>query len=452
MHLINLSDLEKLSYDIHNNISSMQNRTLTSIKESILRALGYKNIHSFQAYNNKNNNSGLLNYFTTDEILQIAKINVNMENKTYSDFDLFINDLLVVIKHTEYINEKDQIKKINFLKFLNKNNFNFFNYKWFKQSNLEYIDYINKDIPKVSQIYGLDFWGSIKNHYPLVTISLYKSKAYTDYFLENQAIERKKVYTIYDFIKSYFISTKKNAFFGITLDILREHYTLLSNISEVMDQFSISKFYYNQFSESEDIERYFSFKEKHLNNLARELKKKDVSYDDIFNSLNKIFNQKFSFVSSDYNFDKDIKAEYFSLRGYLSHISNDRYKNIIINNLSENILLANKDIFRYDFSCVGFEDRFFENIEANKFIDHFVVKDFKDKEHFYNSWISNNKFLFIYLIYHLITNNEMKVNDFIYFCVNFITNPDLINFHRSIVSDVLSNKYSLFLSNSFFKS
>lgn len=44
------------------------------------------------------------------------------------------------------------------------------------------------------------------------------------------------------------------------------------------------------------------------------------------------------------------------------------------------------------------------------------------------------------------------MNDFIYFCDNFITNPELINIHKPIVTDILSNEYSLFLSNSFFRS
>ncbi len=268
MHLINQSDLEKISDNIYKNLSATKNRTLTSIKECILRAMGYKNLHSFQAHN-ENNNSGLLNYFTNSEILKIAKINIDIGNKKYADFNCFINDVLLIIKNSKYLDENEQIKKINFLKFLNENNFTFFNYKWFKQSCLKYIDYTKNDTTKISAMYGLDFWNSIKDYEPLVTISLYKSKAYTNYFLEHQAIERKKIYTIYDFIKSSFISIKKDPLFGIALDILRTHYTLLTYISESMDRFSISNFDYQLGNEKEYGEYYFNFKQEHLNKLSK---------------------------------------------------------------------------------------------------------------------------------------------------------------------------------------
>lgn len=450
MHLINQSDLEKISDNIYKNLSATKNRTLTSIKECILRAIGYKNLHSFQAHN-ENNNSGLLNYFTNSEILKIAKINIDIGNKKYADFNCFINDVLLIIKNSKYLDENEQIKKINFLKFLNENNFTFFNYKWFKQSCLKYIDYTKNDTTKISAMYGLDFWNSIKDCEPLVTISLYKSKAYTNYFLEHQAIERKKIYTIYDFIKSSFISIKKDPLFGIALDILRTHYTLLTYISESMDRFSISNFDYQLGNEKEYGEYYFNFKQEHLNKLSKVLKKKDIFYQDIHNSLINVLNKKVSFKSSNYNFDKDIKVDYFSLRGLLKDIKNGESRNIIVDNLSENILLASKDIFKYNFENIGFEDRVFENNNPKDFIDSFIVKKVTDKEHFYNSWLSNKQFVFIYFIYFIVTKNDMKVNDFIYFCDNFITNPELINIHKPIVADILSNEYSLFLSNSFFK-
>ena len=452
MHLINQSDLEKISHNIYNNLSSTQSKTLTSVKECILRALGYKNLHSFQAYN-ENNNCGLLKYFTNSEILKIAKININdIGNKKYADFDCFINDVLLIIKNSQYLDENEEIKKINFFKFLNKNNFTFFNHKWFKQSNLKYIDYTKKDNSDIVKMYGLDFWNSIKDRDPLVTISLYKSKLYTNYFIEHQAIEQKKIYTIYDFIKSSFISIKKDPFFGIVLDILRKHYTLLNYMSESMDRFSISDFDYQLGNEKEYGEYYFSFKEDHLNKLAKTLKKTDIPYQDVHYSLSNTLNKKFNFISSAYNFDKDIKVDYFSLRGLLKNIRYEESRNIIINNLSENILLANKDIFKYKVENIGFEDRIFENKAPKDFISSFIVKTFTDKEHFYNSWLSNNNFIFIYFIYFIITKNDMKMNDFIYFCDNFITNPELINIHKPIVTDILSNEYSLFLSNSFFRS
>lgn len=181
------------------------------------------------------------------------------------------------------------------------------------------------------------------------------------------------------------------------------------------------------------------------------MKKKDIFYQDIHNSLINVLNKKVSFKSSNYNFDKDIKVDYFSLRGLLKDIKNGESRNIIVDNLSENILLASKDIFKYNFENIGFEDRVFENNNPKDFIDSFIVKKVTDKEHFYNSWLSNKQFVFIYFIYFIVTKNDMKVNDFIYFCDNFITNPELINIHKPIVADILSNEYSLFLSNSFFK-
>lgn len=481
MHLINKSDLEKISANVFNNLSTKSNPSLTIVKESILNALGYKNLHAFQQAAKNDNKSGLLKYFSNQEIVDIVRLNIHMDDKSYSDFENFIEDLLLKTSSFDDEYKAIFIKKLNYLKFLNENNFTFFNYRWFKQSNAAHSQKQTIRNTGFTTIRHLDLWDSIKQNNTLASISLYQSNIYTEHFLEERAVERQKVYTVYDFIKSSFISIKKPAFFKVALNILETHYTLLKNISEDMDNIRITNYatsneiegvsslirnafyimddshindnHYNR--ESETSEHFLCFRETHLNKIAKLLTKNSFSLDQIHDNFNKLLisNRKMKNISPVYDFDEDIKARFYSFRGDIKAILNERKRNIIIKNLSNNIILANEKVLcRKYINGIGDDDLIFkDNVLRKEYYKHFVNESITNKEHFYSSWLTYDSLLFIYLHFYLSVNKEMRVSDFIYFCDNFITDPDLMDIHLPIVATILANEYSSFLSDSFFK-
>lgn len=456
MHSINYDDLDKVSSHVYKNISAISKPTLTSTKEAILKSLGYKNLHAFQQSNQTyDKDAGLLKHFTPQEIISIAGLKLDFTKKSYSNFDLFISDVLSKLNSSDEIMNIIYTNKINFLKFLNNNNFVFFDYRWFKQS----IPLNNKGqkIPEsgfISSRKHLELWNSIKTNNTLASISLYGSSAYEDYFIEKLAVENKKIYTVYDFIKSTFISIKKHSFFKIALDIINSHYILLSNLSTSMNNIKVTDCDYQELQESETYEHHFIFKEEHLNKIAKKINKKGVSLEQVKDCFTNLFSsaKKMNIVAPDYDFNREIIDDYFMFKGDVWGPTRSQGKEVFIANLKNNIILANENVFRYNHTYgVEYNDISFKKRIKGEYYKYFVSELIISKEHFHNSWLSYDFVLYIYLHFHIMTNKTMRMNDFIYFCKNFITDPDIMNVHINLISDILFNKYSLFLSNHLFQ-
>lgn len=448
MHSINYDDLDKISSHVYKNISAISKPTLTSTKEAILKSLGYKNLHAFQQAN-QNKNAGLLNYFTAQEIVSICGLSIGMEDKQYTCFEKLINDLLAKIPNLDDTNIEIYTKKIEFLRFLNENNFTFFNYKWYKQSlpiNSKGLKITNTSFVQMPY---WDFWNSIKRHVPLSSLSIYKTPMYIQYFLNDQAIEKKKVYTIYDFLKSIFISVKKDIFFHETLTILKKHYRLLSSISESMDNIHVYDFDYSEMiAQGEVFDFYFNFKDVNLKKMAKSLNASNLTQEKVRSAFKKLFESSsaMNITAPTYDLNRDIKSRYdfWGIQPF--------QKDSVASNFEKNIILANSNIFRYNFKDnLGWSDIVFEKRTSGKYYDYAVSQETRDKEHFYNSWLSNDEILFIYQYFYFLTKKEMRLNDFIYFCDNFITDPRLMDAHIPIIPEILKNQYSSSLSDSFFK-
>lgn len=441
MHTININDLDKISTNVFNKISIISKPTLTSIKEAIIQSFGYKNLYAFQQ-TNKKEDVGLLKYFTPQEIVYIVGLDITMNNY-YDNFENLISDILLKFSSLEKAASDFYKAKIDFLRFLNKNNFTFFNYRWFKES--ASTNSKGGTMKSYTSMEYLTLWNSIEKLIPLSCISIYNSIVYKQYFFEKQAIENKSVYTIYDFIKSFFISIKKNSFFNTAFSILTKHYTLLNSISELMDNIYVTDYDYISFRETEKYDHYLIFKEEHLNRMAKSLNKGEFSISKIENIFENLFKpqEKIDIIAPDYAFVGLSSFGYFLSMGSTS-------KDIREKNLERNILLANKDIFRYQIKDILFNDRVFKNRTIGEYYKLTVIDSFINKAHFHNSWLSYDKFLYIYIHFYVLTNKNMHMNDFIYFCKNFITDPDLIDYHREVVPDILLNQYSSFLSDSLF--
>lgn len=447
MHSINYDDLDKISSHVYSNISAISKPTLTSVKEAILKSLGYKNLYAFKQAN-QNKNAGLLNHFTAQEIVSICGLSVDMENKKYTCFDKLINDLFSKIPNLDDNNIEIYTKKVDFLRFLNENNFTFFNYKWYKQSlpvNSKGLKITNTSF---IQMPYLDFWNSIKRHVPLSSLSIYKTPMYIQYFLNHQAIEKKKVYTIYDFLKSIFVSVRKDSFFHEALTILKNHYRLLSSISESMDNIHVYDFDYSEMTYSEVFDFYFNFKDSNLKKIAKLLNTSSLTQEKVKSAFKKLFESSsaMNITAPIYDLDKDIKSHY-DFWG-----TQPFQKDAISSNFEKNIILANNNIFRYDFrDSLGWSDIVFEKRISGQYYEYAVSQETRDKDHFYNSWLSNDELLFIYQYFYFLTKKEMRLNDFIYFCDNFITDSRLMDAHIPLIPEILKNQYSSSLSDSFFK-
>jgi len=458
MHVINYDDLDKISSHVYNNISVISKPTLTSVKEAILKSLGYKNLHSFQQSSQSyDKDAGLLKHFTPQEILSIAGLKLNFTKTSYSDFDDFISDVSSKLSKLNSSNDTYNYiydRKINFLKFLNNNNFVFFDYRWFKQSMS--VNNKGQKIPEsgfVSSKGHLELWNSIKTNNTLASISLYGSSAYEDYFIEKLAVENKKIYTVYDFIKSTFISIKKHSFFKIALDILNSHYILLNNLSKSMSNIKVIDYDYQDFQKSEKYEHYFIFQEEHLNKMAKKINNKSASLEQVKDCFKNLFSsaKKMNIVAPDYDFNSEIIDDYFMLKGDVWGPTRTQSREVFIDNLKNNITLANENVFLYSHTYGVEYDIAFKKRTKGEYYKVFVSKLIINKEHFHNSWLSYDFVLYIYLHFHIMTNKTMRMNDFIYFCKNFITDPDIMNVHINLISDILFNKYSPFLSDHLFQ-
>lgn len=458
MICIDQNNIDKISENIFNNITTNKAKTLSSIQKCIVNQLGYKDWFSYQKYL-KNNSTNILSVLNADEIINIISPYMTTDNDYYHNLKDVINnykknnisliEILKISNKSKYLIED---KRVNFLNYIQYNNFNFFDYKWFN-----YITDMKGQNRKIKLHSYLIFNVSLSSY------SIFNDKLYLDYFTYNLYFISESSFKVIDFLKRTFksINEKDKIFRNYILDIMSEKYQIINLVSSNMTSFTKNK------------EMCYYLTEQNIKNLSKRL----LNSEEI--SVNYIKSQLLKFTFEQINLNNktvsnigtiplelityhypDITTEekyklIETIREYKSNYNNLDYIDFIeqmdipfLRNIREknHILFKTEWLSRH--SYVYEHPHLLSDTNNPDSIKYFMNTKISGNINYNLSWLTHKDFIYFINHFYYLLQRDIYLIDLIAY-LSFMSNISQVNNLVKLFVDIYKNPYSKEISDSF---